>query len=106
MANRIAEAIARREAKIAEVGSSPEGKVKLSGLDKSMATGFSDLVEYQGIQSWAFASGLLNLDEAQQVYRLLGGECPTPECWDKLSLATRVVLTQLMSELLAKKLRW
>lgn len=102
MANRIEAMIARYQGKINSKIIEDPGAVEK--LDKQMSTSFSDLVQYQNLQALAHASGKITTDEAQLVYRLLGGEAPSEEKWAKLSLAEKVTITQLMSELLDWKI--
>ncbi len=94
MANRIETAIARINEKLKTV---PEEKRR--SLEESLKTGMDDLFEYQKLQSTAFACGKLTLEEAQTLYRMYGGEAPSPQQWDKLSLAEKVVGTSTASEL-------
>lgn len=74
-------------------------------LHDSLKTDFKDLVDYQNLQSWGFASGLLAQNEAQHLYRLYGGEAPSADKWDKLSLAEKVAATRMADELLGVKLK-
>ena len=97
--NRIQAAISRYEEKMPTIA-----KEKLDKLSEQLKTEWGDLCTYQTLQSQAFAMGKLTLAEAQQIYQILGGECPSPEGWDKRPLAERVVVTQIMSELLDAKI--
>lgn len=72
----------------------------LDRLEESLKTDTSDLIQYQNVQAFAHASGKITFAEADMAYNLLGREAPSEEKWNKLSLAERVALTQLMSELL------
>ncbi len=94
MANRIEAAIARIEEKLKTVP--PE---KRKSLEQTLKTGWEDLIEYQRLQSTAFACGKLTLEEADTLYRIYGGEVPSPEKWDKLSLAEKIVGTSTAAEL-------
>ena len=94
MPNRIDTAIARINEKLKTV---PEEKIR--SLVESLKAGGDDLVEYQRLQSTAFACGKLTLEEAQTLYRIYGGEVPSPGKWDKLSLAEKVVGTSTAAEL-------
>lgn len=94
MINRIEAAIVRIEEKLKTV---PEDK--LISLEETLKTSFDDLVEYQKLQSTAFACGKLGLEEAQTLYQIYGGEFPSPEKWEKLSLAKKVVGTSTAGEL-------
>ena len=99
MPNRIEAGIARINEKMKTVS-----EEKLASLNESLKTDWKDLVEYQKLQSTAFACGKLTLEEAQTLYRIYGGEVPSPEKWDKLSLAEKVIGTQTADELLKIKI--
>lgn len=99
MANRILDRIARIDEKLKTVP--PEEVEKLS---QALKTSLSDLIEYQNLQAAGFACGKLTFDEATTLYRLYGGEVPSPEKFDKLSLAQKVVATQTAAELLKMKI--
>ena len=94
MANRIQAGIDRISEKLKAV---PEEK--LNSLDKGLKTDFMELVEYQRLQSTAFACGKLTLEEAQLLYQIYGGEVPSSEKWNKLTLAQKVVGTSTAAEL-------
>ena len=94
MANRIQASIDRINEKMKTVS-----EEKLKSLNESLKTDWADLVEYQKLQSTAFACGKLTLEEAQILYQIYGGEVPSPEKWDKLSLAQKVIGTQSAAEL-------
>ncbi|GAI99308.1 unnamed protein product [marine sediment metagenome] len=99
MPNRIEAGIARINEKMKTVS-----EEKLASLNESLKTDWKDLVEYQKLQSTAFACGKLTFEEAQTLYRIYGGEVPSPEKWDKLSLAEKVIGTQTADELLKIKI--
>lgn len=94
MANRIETAIARINEKLKTV---PEEKRR--SLAGGLKTGMDELFEYQKLQSTAFACSKLTLEEANTLYQLYGGEFPSPERWDKLSLAEKIVGTSSAAEL-------
>lgn len=94
MANRIQDKIDRVNEKLKEVA--PE---KIEALSNTLKADMMELIEYQKLQSVAFACGKLTMEEAQILYQIYGGELPTPERWDKKSLAEKVVGTQTASEL-------
>ena len=97
--NRIAQAIEKMEAKLKGIPTE-----KLDKLDHTMQENLSSLVAYQNAQSFAFASGNLTADEAQALYRIYGGECPSAQAWAKQSLAARVVATKAAGELLGAQI--
>ncbi len=95
MANRFLAAIERYNAKAATVD-----PAKITKLHEGLKTPWSDLVQYQQLQSHAFASGKLSSEEAQTLYRMYGGETPSAAKWDRLSIGEKVVGTKVASELL------
>jgi len=94
MSNRIKEGIARIEAKVKTLP--PE---KAESLNKALKTSLEELIQYQNLQAAAFACGKLTEDEAMILYVLYGREVPSPEKFDKLSLAEKVIATQTAGEL-------
>ena len=99
MPNRIEAGIARINDKLKTVSETEQKK-----LSDALKTEWNDLVQYQKLQSTAFACGKLTLEEAQTLYRIYGGEAPSPEKWDKLSLAEKVIGTQTAEELIKMRL--
>jgi hypothetical protein len=76
------------------------------GLDETLAVSFDEHFQFQQLQARAHAMGNLSTDEAQIIYVALG-EVGSPDNggWAAgTTLATKVVVTQLMGELLEKKL--
>jgi hypothetical protein len=100
--NRVDERIKLIQAKIDHGNVSQS---KLAELEKSLKTDLMDLFQYQNLQAAAHAQGALTTEEAERIYRLLGGEAPSEAKWDKLSIAEKVTVTQVMSELLDAKLK-
>jgi rubrerythrin len=100
--NRIQASIDAYNWRIKERNVSEEQQQK---LHDSLKTDFMDLVEYQNLQSFGFASGLLNKEEALQLYAMYGGETPSPEKWDQLTLAEKITGTKMAEELIGAKLR-
>jgi hypothetical protein len=92
--NRIEDAITRINEKLKTVPAE-----KQRSLEQTLKTSWEELVEYQRLQSTAFACGKLTLEEANTLYRIYGGEAPSPEKWDKLSLAEKIVGTSTAAEL-------
>lgn len=97
--NRIAASLARINEKLTTISED-----KKSSLEQTLKTSLIDLIEYQKLQSTAFACGKLTLEEATSLYQLYGGEVPSPEKWDKLSLAEKIVGTQTAAELTKMRL--
>jgi hypothetical protein len=74
-------------------------------LDEGMSIDFDEHFAFQREQSQAHAGGILSPEVAQQVYNALG-EVHTPSNggWAKgTSTATKCLVTQLMHELLSRK---
>lgn len=97
--NRIQASIDRINEKMKDVSQEEQDK-----LQKTMKTSFADLCDYQKLQSSAFACGKLNLEEAQMLYQMYGGEVPSEAKWDKLTLAEKVIGTQIAEELIKVKI--
>ncbi len=95
MPNRVTDAIARMDRKVAEL---PDDK--RDSLRKNLETDFADLCHYQDLQARAHAMGRITTEEALTLYRAFGGEAPSPEHWSRNSLATQIIATQLIGELL------
>lgn len=78
-------------------------------LDAEAAIDFDTWFRFQKEQSQAHTSQLLTLDEAQYVYAALNGETFDDSVnggWaEGVTLAQKVVITQVMSELIAIRLR-
>ena len=91
MTNRVAAAIER-----------VRGNPGLDKLQGTMAIDFQEHVAYQNAQAQAHASGKLTLEEAHIAYRALGElHNDGNEGWAAgTDLATKVVVTQLMGELI------
>lgn len=108
--NRIAAAIGRTREKLAASerldGTGPLDPTALPALEAGLANSTSDWVAYQKAQSTAHAMGVISTDEAQTIYIALGGEAPGPGGWaEHADLATKVVVTNVLAELVALRLR-
>jgi hypothetical protein len=90
--NRIAVALAVVESRLSSIAED-----KKASLAKAMTLTFEEHFAYQNAQAHAHASGKLSLDEAQMIYTALGEGGGWPE---DTSLAMKITITQLMSELL------
>ena len=79
---------------------------KAADLDEGMAVTFDDHFRFQSMQAEAHAGGILATDAAQVVYVALGevGSASNGGWAARTDTATKVVVTQLMGELLAQKL--
>lgn len=79
---------------------------KLTELDSNMGIAFDEHFAYQNMQAEAHASGLLSPDAAQIVYSALGEVYNSSNGgWVTKDLATKVVVTQLMAEILERKIK-
>lgn len=90
----LAKAIIEAEQLIAEQNLSIEDETVLS---KRLDLTFDEHAYYQERKSLALAIGVLALPVAQELYRLLG---ETPQVFNSQSLATKVVVTQVMAQIL------
>jgi hypothetical protein len=79
-------------------------KAEVAELHKGMKTSHADLMDYQKLQSHAFAMGKISYEDAQLLYRIYGGEGVSTEHWDKLSLGEKVVGTKAAAELIDMRL--
>ena len=97
--NRISTAVAAVQAKLDELT-----PAAVAELDAAMAVEFDEHFAYQNAQARAHASGKLSTDEAQVVYIALGevGSTENGGWADGTSTATKVTVTRLMAELLAR----
>ena len=93
VANRIAMAIGKLQ-----------NHPKLGELDGQMDITFREHFGYQNAQASAHASGRLSLEEAHLIYRALGEAHNTGNGgWAAgVDLATKVVVTRVMGELILK----
>ena len=76
----------------------------VSRAEQSATLDFEELVQAQQTQSALFASGLIPQDVAQWVYRVAGGEIPSPSAFAEQPLAVRVTFIKLFKELLKLKM--
>lgn len=98
MGNRIEEAI--REMRKALGSVSP---VRCESLKKKLDLTLMEFASYQDEQAMAHAGGKLSPEEAQTVYVALGRETMGPDGgWPReTDLATRIIVTKLMYELMS-----
>jgi|HubBroStandDraft_4_1064222.scaffolds.fasta_scaffold04058_5 hypothetical protein len=97
MPNRVSAAIQRTRTKLATL--TPEQRAR---LNSNMDLTFHEHFEYQNQQAQAHAMGKLSADEAMIVYRALGevGSSKNGGWASGTDLATKIVVTQLIGELL------
>ena len=100
MGNRVTAAIARCEARIQAMGGIAKDGSRLDDLHAKNRLALDEFVAYQNTQALAHATGKISSDEAATVYGALGGESYHGD-WPKgTSLAVKMVVTQLMGDLL------
>ena len=100
MASRLLDAIQRANAKAATLP-----KAQLDKLNRGLKTPWKDLVQFQNLQAQAHAMGKISTEEAQVLYRIYGGESPSPEKWDRLTIGERVVGTKAAEEMIRMRMR-
>ena len=103
--NRVELAIQKQENRIEVVKATAKGEGKtadelLDKLDKDLNVDAGDYVMYQEMKSLAVADGKLTLEEGMTIYGILGN---TPEHFNKQPLAKKVIVTKIISELLAAR---
>lgn len=102
MSNRVLAAIERRRAQI-NAGVKPDGSPitgNLAATEASLANTPSDHAALQDLQVRAHLADLITLDEAMTVYMALG-EIPAADGWaEDADLATKIVVTSLMAEIM------
>ena len=111
-ANRIDEAIGRQQEridKLIESGVDLKGNpigASLENMEDTMALTVKDHVDFQDQQARANAVGKLNTDEALTIYNSLGEHHNANNGgWqDGVSLASKVIVTQVVLELLKHKI--
>lgn len=80
-----------------------EGIITQEQLDAASEAAMFDDEEirvFQDLKSFAFVSGLIDQDMAQQIYILLGGESGTASHINKQPIEVRTVMNSLFLELL------
>ena len=108
--NRVDDAIVRQQGRIdalVEKGVDLKGRPiekSLADMDATMAVSVADHAAYQGQQSRAVTLGRLNTDEALTICNALGDwhNADNGGWQDDVGLATKVIVTQIISELLEK----
>lgn len=111
MANRIADAIDRarnafRNGRKLD-GSGPIDPDAFDRIEPTLDVDFAEHAAYQDTQAWAHVSGILTTEEAQTIYVALGevGSTKNGGWAAGTDLATKVVVTNVMRELLDAKIR-
>jgi hypothetical protein len=100
--NKVIVAIDRAEKMIAEnTIKNNLTPAKLNELNKNLDMDISEYVKYQELKNIAMVNNVLTLDETNTIYGYLGN---TPEDFNGQSLAVKITLTKLFSELLSMKI--
>lgn len=97
--NRIANAIAKMEATIAENDVPQE---KLDKLNTDLNLTFEEHFAYQNAQAAAHAGGKLSLEESQFIYQALGGSSGH---FNKQPLVVKIVVHQTVRQLMNERLK-
>ena len=99
--NRLLPALERVRAKVEELDAAATAR-----LDATLAVDFEDHFAYQEAQAHAHASGKLRPAEAQMIYASLGhvGSADNGGWAAGTDLATKVVVTQAIGELLGARI--
>lgn len=105
MPNRVVASIARMEERIKELNGVGLNGKPLDEFRKEKHLDMGEFVSYQNLQARAFSSGLLNMEEATTIYNILGGEVFKGDWPDGTSLASIIVVEQVMGELLGIKVK-
>lgn len=72
----------------------------LVAFEKSLDNSLAEVFTYQNLKSRAQVMGKITVEEAQVIYRALGGEVPSPNGWGAdTDLATKVVVTSVLGAL-------
>jgi hypothetical protein len=102
--NRIVNAIARMKAQIADrIAKGLVTADKVEESRKALDLEWADYVKFQELKSLASVNGQLTLDEAMTVYNYLGEG--GPDKFNRQPVEVKWVLTQLLRELLAAKIK-
>ena len=95
--NRVENAISKTQAQCKTVA-----QEKLTALHKQLDMQLDEYVKFQELKSLAMMEGKLSEEEAMTVYGYLGN---TLEHFNAQSVAVKVVLTKIFSELLSARIR-
>lgn len=91
------------ENRILKLAEKIETKLEMVSIDKKNAMRESlnlasrDYADYQDMQSKAFASGLINFEEAQTIYVSL-------QSWETVSVSLRYAITKAIEEIASKRI--
>lgn len=98
--------IARYEKHIAsctKLDGTPADPEAIAGLDKTCVFSMEEYMSLQNLKSAAVAAGIMTVEDGNALYNILGEG--GPEKVNKSSLGTRLVLTQVLAELLQLRKR-
>jgi hypothetical protein len=76
-------------------------KAKQATLSEALRLDLSEVVGWQTAQAEAHAGGTLSTEDAQVIYHAIG---PTGANWQRQTLATQLVITQVMQTLLGSQI--
>ena len=76
-------------------------KAKQATLSEALTLDLSEVIGWQNAQAEAHAGGTLSTEDAQVIYHAIG---PTGANWQCQTLATRLVITQVMQTLLGSQI--
>lgn len=100
MSNRIQAALIRTETRIKErLAARLVTQAQIDALHTTLDMGAGEHAKFQELKSLAFANGELNLEEAQQLYMLLGNQVGV---YNSQPIHVKSILTQMYAELLKK----
>jgi hypothetical protein len=100
MANRIVDAIDARDKLVhRKLDTGAVTQERLDALHGSLDMALDEWVICQDRKSLAVAGGTLTVDEGMTIYRILGSG---PDDFNACTLAQKVVVTQLLAELLER----
>lgn len=100
--NRVTNAIVSMDANILErIDTGKTTRAEVDATDKALEMDLEEYTTFQRLKSLASMSRVLTLEEAQTIYGYLGN---TVEHFNRQTVAVKVVLTRIFSELLAGRI--
>jgi len=103
MANRIKQAIIEKAIELkAKLESGELTQEEIDKSHKGLDMRLDEYCMFQNLKSESWLNKILNLNEANYIYGLLG---ETPDTFNSQPIQVKVVLTQLYNELLGIKIR-
>jgi hypothetical protein len=101
MENRIADCITRYGERIDAQGETGLTGKPVDHLHEDLAISMAEFVAYQNAQTRAHVEGRITTEEASTLYMALGGETYHGDWPKRTPLATKIVVTQVMHELIS-----